>query len=188
MCGAGKSEVARYMMEKRQFGYFRFGQITLDKIIEIGEKPTEALEKKFREEFRKEYGMAAFVILNKPKINKLMNEGDVIGDNLISWEEYIELKKEYSDNLIIICVWAPPKVRYARLEGRAENHGEDKNLRYRSFTKVEAASRDVSEIENLHKAGPIAMADFIVINVTDVNEIEKQVDVILESIYAKNMV
>ena len=34
----------------------------------------------------------------------------------------------------------------------------------RPLTEEEARSRDISEIENLHKGGPIAMADFLVVN------------------------
>lgn len=188
MCGAGKSEVARYLMEKRKYGFFRFGQITLDKVKEMGQKPSEALERQIREGLRKEYGMAAFAILNQPKIDGLLNEGDVIGDGLYSWEEYVILKDKYPENFITIGVYAPPKVRYERLKDRAERHGEDKDLRFRNFTKEEAVARDKAEIENLHKAGPIAMAEYTVMNVCDIKEIEKQVDVILESIYTRTMV
>ena len=50
MCGAGKSEVADYLQSKRKFGFVRFGQLTLDIVKEMGEKPNEALEKKIRED------------------------------------------------------------------------------------------------------------------------------------------
>ena len=183
MCGAGKSEVAKCLMEKKEYGFFRFGQITLDKIKEMGKDPNEALERKIREQFRSEHGMAAFAILNGPKIERLLAEGDVIGDGLYSWEEYLVLKEKYPDNFITIAVYAPPAERYARLEGRAERHGEDKDLRFRSFTKEEAASRDKAEIENLHKAGPIAMADYTVMNASSLDELRRQVDGIYTKIY-----
>lgn len=184
MCGAGKSEVAKDMMEKRQYGFFRFGQITLDKVKEMGEKPSEALERQIREGMRREHGMAAFAILNEPKIDALLKDGDVIGDGLYSWEEYIELKAKYPESLVVVAVYAPPKMRYERLESRAARHGEDKNLRFRSFTKEEAAARDKAEIENLHKAGPISMADYTIINIQDLNHLKTQVDEILSDIYS----
>ncbi|MCX6810531.1 MAG: AAA family ATPase [Candidatus Berkelbacteria bacterium] len=183
MCGAGKSEVADYLQSKRDFGFVRFGQLTLDVIKEMGEKPNEALEKKIREDLRKKHGMAAFAILNIPKFDKLLKKSDVIGDGLYSWEEYLVLKEKYGDQLVIIATFAPPLVRYARLENRATKHGADKNLRYRSFTASEAASRDKAEIENIHKAGPIAMADFTLINTGKLPELHKQINNILKEIY-----
>lgn len=183
MCGSGKSEVADYMKSKRHFGFLRFGQITLDKVKEMGVEPREALEKEIREKFREEHGMAAFAVLNIPKFDDLLSTGDVIGDGLYSWEEYEVLKEKYKGNLYIIAVFAPPKLRYERVSGRAEKHGKDDNLRFRNFTKEEAASRDKSEIENLHKAGPIAMADYTIINTGTIKSLHGQIDKILEELY-----
>jgi len=185
MCGAGKSEVANYLMSKRKFGFVRFGQITLDKVKELGKNPTEKLEKKIREDLRKKYGMAAFAILNIPKFDELLQKGDVIGDGLYSWEEYLVLKEKYGNNLVVIATYAPPVIRYQRLENRAKKHGTDKNLRFRSFTKDEAANRDKAEIENLHKAGPIAMADHTLINNKKITGLHKQIDQIFKEIYGK---
>ena len=183
MGGAGKSQVAEYMMKKRKFGYVRFGQIALDQVRAMGKKPTEALERKIREADRKKYGMAAYAILNEPKISKLLEKGDVIGDSLYSWEEYLEFKKRYGDNLIVVGVFASPEIRYARLEGRAQRHGKDDKLRFRSFTRKESVARDHAEIEKLHKAGPIAMAQFMIINEGTTKELNSKVDEVLEKIY-----
>lgn len=184
MCGSGKSETAEYLKEKRDFGYVRFGQIALDKVKELGEKPTEALERKIREDLRKEHGMAAFAILNIPKFDALLEQKDVIGDGLYSWEEYLVLKEKYGENLIVIAAYASPETRYGRLDGRGDKHGEDKDLRFRSFTREEAQSRDKSEIENLHKAGPIAMADYTLVNEGSKEDLQNQIDLILEKIFS----
>ena len=183
MCGSGKSEVAEYLKTKREFGYVRFGQITLDKVKEMGVPPTEALEKEIREGFRKKHGMAAFAILNIPKIDELLKKGDVIGDGLYSWEEYLVLKEKYGERLVVIASYASPETRYARLDNRAGKHGEDKNLRYRSFTPTEAASRDRAEIENINKAGPIAMADYTLVNESTIENLHSQIDSVLEKIF-----
>jgi len=183
MCGAGKSEVAEYLKTKKEFGYVRFGQITLDKVKEMGVPPTEALEKEIREGFRKKHGMAAFAILNIPKFDELLKESDVIGDGLYSWEEYLVLREKYGDRLVVIAAYASPQTRYMRLDNRAAKHGEDKNLRYRSFTPEEAASRDRAEIENINKAGPIAMADFTLVNESSVEDLRGQIDEVLERIF-----
>ena len=185
MCGAGKSEVADYLMSKRKYGFVRFGQITLDKVKELGKKPSEELERKIREDLRDKYGMAAFAILNIPKFDELLEEGDVIGDGLYSWEEYLVLKEKYGESLIVIATYAPPEMRYKRLENRAKKHGEDNNLRFRSFNQSEAAARDKAEIENLHKAGPIAMADYTILNTKKIIDLQKQINEIFTDIYGQ---
>ncbi len=179
MPGAGKSEVADHMMAKHQFGYFRFGQIVLDKVKETGQAPTEKLEREIREKIRAEHGMAAMAILNLPKIEKLLAGGNVLGDGLYSWEEYLFLKDKFGDQLKIVAIYAPPSVRYERLEGRGDRHGQDESLRFRSFQMGESWERDKAEIENLHKAGPIAMADYTVINNCPIELLYQQINELL---------
>ena len=160
MCGAGKSEVADFLIQKG-FEYVRLGQITLDEVKRRKLEPNEKNERPIREDFRKKHGMAAFAVLNMPKINKA--KGDLIIDGLYSWEEYLYFKEKLP-GIIVLAVYASPKTRYGRLENRAEKHGVDKAMKYRSFSKIEAAARDKAELENLHKGGPIAMADYTIIN------------------------
>ena len=83
MCGAGKSVVSDFFV-KNGFQFFRFGQITLDEVKKRGLEPNEANERPIREEFREKYGMAAFAILNLPKFDELMKNGNVIADGLYS--------------------------------------------------------------------------------------------------------
>lgn len=160
MPGAGKSEIADFFI-KKGFSYIRLGQITLDEIKRRGLKPTEQNERPIRENFRKKYGMAAFAILNFPKIDSLA--GDIVIDGLYSWEEYLAFKKKYPD-IIVLAIYASPRTRYQRLTRRAKRHGSDPDLKYRSFSIEEAESRDVAEIEKLNKGGPIAMADYTIVN------------------------
>jgi len=182
MGGAGKSQVAELIMEKKNYAFIRFGQAVLDEVIKSGQKPSEALERKIREELRAKHGMAVIAKLNIPKIDKLLKKGNVVADGLYSWEEYLELKNRYGEKLIVIAVYAPPKVRYGRLEGRAKKHGKDENLRFRSFTRKESEARDYAEIENLHSAGPIAMADYTIINDGYIGDLREKVDEVLEKI------
>ena len=184
--GAGKTEVADYLMKKRDFGFVRFGQITLDWFIKKGIRPTEKKERKFREDIRRRHGMAAYAKLNVSKFDALLKKEDVIGDGLYSWEEYLYLKNRYKDKLIIVAVYAPPSQRYARLIGRGKKHSKDAKLQFRSFTLREAKARDKAQIENLHQAGPIAMADYTLLNVCTIGVLRKQIDIIVKKIYGKN--
>jgi len=182
LCGSGKSEVANFFIEK-DYAYVRFGQITLDEVKKKGLEPTEANERPIRENFRKKYGMAAFAILNIPKIDAfLANSKNVLVDGLYSWSEYKELKNKYDNNLNVLAVYASPQTRYVRLEDRRNRYQDDPNLKYRSFSKEEAKARDYAEIENIEKAGPIAMADFTIINEGTLEELHAQIEKILEKI------
>ncbi|HOX40596.1 MAG TPA: AAA family ATPase [bacterium] len=183
MCGSGKSEVSQYLLKQHKFGYVRIGQAVMDEIIRRGEKPSEALEKEVREQLRKEHGMAVMAKLNLPKFKSLLQEKDVIGDGLYSWEEYKLLKDEFGENMVVIAVYAPPCVRYGRLQHRSDQHPDDEKLLYRNFTKEEALKRDYAEIENLNKGGPIAMADYTVQNLGNREELFAQLNQILTKIF-----
>jgi len=175
MPGAGKTEVARFLIN-RNFKFIRLGQLTLDEVKRRGLEPGEASEKPIREELRRKHGMAAFAILNFPKIDERLKKGNGVVDGLYSWEEYLAFKKKYGEQVIIIAVYASPKTRYARLEAQQYDKAKDINITRRHYHKEEAQSRDRSQLENIHTGGPIAMADYIVVNEDGIKELIKQVE------------
>lgn len=179
MCGAGKSVVADEFV-KAGYEYVRFGQPILDEVKRRGVfENTEPVEREVRIELRKQYGMAAMATLNIPRFDELLEKGNVIADGLYSWSEYKVLKERYSDRLVVVGLYAPPAIRYARLSGRANDVEEDPTLRYRSFTEEEAKTRDYAEIENIEKGGPIAMADFMIKNDSTVEVLHAQIQDVL---------
>jgi dephospho-CoA kinase len=153
MTGSGKSEVAAEF-ERNGFTRIRFGDITDEEVGKRGLPLNEENERAVRESLRREHGMAAYAVLNKPKIDTALKTSDVVIDGLYSWEEYLYLKETYGKAFLVIAVWASPEVRYSRLAGREK----------RGLTREEAASRDKAEIENVNKGGPIAMADITILN------------------------
>ena len=153
MAGAGKTEVAKFFVEAG-FTRIRFGQITDDEIARRGLQLNEANERHIRELLRQEHGMAAYAKLNLPRIDTALKTSPVVADGLYSWEEYLVLKERYEMEFSVVAVWASPATRYARLSRRA----------IRPLTVEEAQARDKTEIENVNKGGPIAMADFTIIN------------------------
>ncbi|MBI2850971.1 MAG: AAA family ATPase [Chloroflexi bacterium] len=169
MTGAGKSEAAR-LFAANGFTRIRFGDVTDQEIKKRGLKLNEENERRIRELLRKEQGMAAYAKLNLPVIDSaLQQKTDVVIDGLYSWEEYIFLKAHYGENFAVVAVWASPKTRYTRLTSRQE----------RGLTREEAASRDKAEIENINKGGPIAMADFTILNESFLDDLEKEVTKII---------
>jgi dephospho-CoA kinase len=171
MCGSGKSTVSD-MLVKKGYQYIRLGQITLDKVKEQGLSPTEENERPIRQNLRDKYGMAAYAILNFSKIDDLLKKGNVVADDLYSWEELSEFKKRYGKNFSTLCMMASPNIRYERLTGRELDEKKDVDIKFRPMTKEEAMSRDNFDIENLNKAGPIAMADYTILNEGTIEDLE----------------
>ncbi|MBU1975609.1 MAG: AAA family ATPase [Nanoarchaeota archaeon] len=181
MTGSGKSVVADFLVHKG-FQFLRMGQICLDIVKERGLEPIEENERPIRENLRKEHGMGAFAKLNIPKINKLLEKGNVVTDNLMSWAEYNEFEEKYKDNFICIAVYASPKTRYARLAGRKYDPDKDPEMRHRPASADQARIRDFKEIENIEKGGPIAMAHYTLINEGTKEDILKQCDELFQKI------
>lgn len=180
MTGSGKSFVSDELI-KKGYRYIRFGQLTMDIIKEKNYPVNEETERKIREGLRKEYGMGAYATLNIPKIDKLLLEGSVIADGLYSWTEYKILKEKYKERIVIIAVHAPPSLRYNRLENR-KMHKNDNEMKSRPLNFQQSKSRDYSEIENIEKGGPIAMADYVIKNTEDFEYTKRQLEEILRKI------
>ena len=153
MTGAGKSEVSR-VFEENGFIRIRFGDLTDEGMKKRSLELSEENERLVRELLRREHGMAAYAKLNLPRIEQALKSSDVVIDGLYSWEEYTYLKGRYGEDLYLVAVWSSPKTRYARLSSRSS----------RRLTLEEAISRDRAELGNINKGGPIAMADFTIIN------------------------
>jgi dephospho-CoA kinase len=181
LCGSGKSVVSDFLVNEKKFQFLRFGQITLDEVKRRGVEPNEALEKEIREGFRKQYGMAAYAILNLPKFDELIKIGNVVGDGLYSFEEYKVLKEHFADNMSVIAVYSSPSMRYKRVAER-QLLVEDKDMRHRPLTVEQTKSRDIAELENLNKGATIAMADYTIVNTKDKDYILKQLDEIIKEI------
>lgn len=163
MAGSGKSVVAK-IFENNGFVKVRFGDITDTEIRKRGLELNEKNERYVRQQLRKEYGMSAYAKLSLSKIDYLLKSSDVVVDGLYSWEEYTLLKSSYGDHFIVVAVWASPETRYRRLTKRP----------VRPLTAEEAVSRDVAEIEDTNKGGPIAMADFTIINESSLEALERE--------------
>ncbi len=164
MAGAGKSEVAR-LFEENGFIRIRFGDVTDEEVRKRGLELNEENERFIREHLRKEYGMAAYARMNLARIDLARKQSAVVIDGLYSWEEYTFLKIHYGEDFYVVAVWASPKTRYARLTDRSN----------RRLTLEEATNRDRAEVENINKGGPIAMADFTIINESSLKELKKEV-------------
>jgi len=157
------------IFEGNGFKKVRFGDITDDEIRKRGLEMNEENERYVRQQLREEHGMSAYAKLNLPGIDALLKSSDVVVDGLYSWEEYTLLKSRYGDDFYVVAVWASPEMRYNRLAKR----------QIRPLTVEEAASRDVAELENSNKGGPIAMADFTIINQSSLKDLGRETKKVL---------
>lgn len=165
--GAGKSTAVDYFTEK---GYPKvyFGGVVFEAMKEEGIEITPESEKAFRTRFREEHGKDVVVNRIVDQIKHLADAGQhrIIADGLYTWTEYKVLKKAFPGELLLAAVVAPRHLRYHRLENRP----------VRPFTASESYDRDMHEIENLEKGGPIAIADHYLINDASVEAFDARLD------------
>lgn len=173
LAGSGKSTAVEHFTEKG-FPKVYFGGVILDAMKEAGIERTADSERTFREAFRVEHGKDAVVNRIIEQINNLADAGQrtVIADGLYTWTEYKALKRAFPGELTVVAIVAPRHVRYHRLSQRPE----------RPFTSTEAYERDTSEIENLEKGGPIAIADHYVINDGSIEELDRKLKQLVEEL------
>lgn len=153
MPGAGKSVAAEFFKSKG-WPVLRFGDQVDIGLQEHGLERNEKNERWYREKLRSELGMVAMAIKIEPRIIEAQKTNNIVVlDGLYSWEEYIYLRNKFS-YIKLLCIYAPPEVRYERLSCRT----------VRPLTRDEAMGRDIAELENLNKGGPIAVADNLIKN------------------------
>lgn len=173
LAGSGKSTAVEHLTES---GYPKvyFGGIVLDEITARGLERNPENEKTVREALRAEHGPDVLAHKIIEQIEHLHSAGQrrVVIDGLYSWSEYKALKHAFPGELIVIAVTAPRHLRYHRLSMRP----------VRPFTEQEAAQRDWDEIEHLEKGGPIAIADFTLINTERPEDLFGSLDTILQSL------
>ncbi len=169
MPGAGKSLCAAHMSASGYF-QFRFGGIVVDEVLRRGLPLTPENERMIREEFRANEGMDAIARRALPILQAgLAEHNTLVIDGLYSFSEYKTLKRDLSDDLTVIAIVCARATRYARLAARPE----------RPLTRAEAEQRDISEIENIEKGGPIAIADFTLLNDESPDELIASLDAVL---------
>ena len=173
MSGSGKSVAVDYLTEK---GYPKvyFGGMILKEMEKRGIEITAENEKNFREMIREAEGKDWVVRQVITEVKDLVSAGQkrIILDGVYSWTEYKILKKEFPKTLTFIAIITDRQLRYDRVAKRP----------IRAFNATEIRERDRSEIENLEKGGPIAAADYYILNNGTIEDMTNGIDKILKEI------
>jgi dephospho-CoA kinase len=173
MPGAGKSVCVDHLTEKGYPSVY-FGGITIDEVKNRGLEVNEINEKTVREELRATEGNGVMAKRMIAKIEQLASEGHpkIVADGLYSWTEYKIFKDRFGNNATIIAIAAPRKLRHLRLANRP----------IRPFTDDQVTSREYAEIENIEKGGPIANADFTIVNDGSATDMTNKLEQILKEV------
>ena len=169
LAGSGKSSAVEYLTEKG-FPKIYFGGVIYKAMDEAGIEKTWDNQQQFREEIRRREGKD-FVIKRVIKnIHDLINAGQnkIVLDGLYTWSEYKFLKHEFPGQVVVIAIVTPKYLRYQRMAKRIE----------RPMQPHEVDQRDWSEIENLEKGGPIAIADYFIINDGSLEQLRQKIDAV----------
>lgn len=173
MSGSGKSVAVNYLTDK---GYPKiyFGGMIYKEMEKRGieRTPDGESEKRFREEIRATEGKDWVVRQVIAEAKDLIAAGQkrIILDGVYSWTEYCTLKHEFPTCLTFIAVVVDKKLRYDRVAKRPD----------RPFDITAIRERDRSEIENLEKGGPIAAADYYILNNGSVEDMTTRLAEILK--------
>jgi len=173
LSGSGKSSAVDYLTAKN-FPKVYLGGIIYQAMNEAGIEITPESQQTFREEIRAKEGKDFVVKRAIQQAHDLIDAGQhrVVLDGLYTWTEYKILKHEFPGELHVVAIVAPKPLRHRRLSHRPE----------RPFTEAEANQRDWSEIENLEKGGPIAIADHYIVNDSNLDTLHERIDAVVRDI------
>ena len=171
MCGAGKSVAANYIRDTFDFKPIYFGGYVLEEVKKRNLEINSSNEKIVREDLRNQHGPAVMAKLAQDTINSYLTSGsNVIIDGLYSFSEYLYLKEKFGRQLYMIAVHTAKHIRYQRLGTRE----------VRPLTPQQVDQRDFNEIKNIEKAGPIAIADYHIVNDRELRDLYAQINGIFE--------
>ena len=175
MSGSGKSVAVDYLTEK---GYPKvyFGGMIYKEMEKRGIERSEdgETEKQFREEIRRVEGNDWVVRQVIAEAKDLIAAGQkrIILDGVYSWTEYRTLQHEFPGRMTFVAIVVDKNLRYKRVAARPG----------RAFDENAIRERDRSEIENLEKGGPIAAADYYILNNGSIEDLQNNLKKVLQEI------
>lgn len=175
MPGSGKGTTVSHLEKTYRLPNVYFGGMVYDEIRKRG-LDIVLDERAVREDMRTQEGPAVLAKRAATKARELIAQGApaVILDGLYSWTEDRYLRQTFGDEIITVAIVNPKHVRYERVVARKDAH--------RPYTLEQIKLRDIEEIENIEKGGPIAFADYYLANAKNMDELIAQIDSLMDEL------
>ncbi|MCF2137262.1 MAG: AAA family ATPase [Candidatus Thorarchaeota archaeon] len=164
MPGAGKSEVARILHEEFKIPLIVMGDVIRSEVRSRGLEPTPLNTRKIMLELREMDGLGAVAKRCIPHINTL-DAAEVVIEGCRSLAE-VDVFKEFSDTVTIVCVHSAPMTRFTRLQSRGR---KDSPPDFETFRE-----RDMREI-SVGLGGVIALADIMIVNEGSLDSLQENI-------------
>ncbi len=175
MPGSGKGTCTDYLHGAHKWPLLHFGTMVYEEVQRRGLHNVND-EVFVRLDMRQKEGPAVLAKHIAAKTKSYLEKGSsiIVLDGLYSWTEYKYLKEQFGEDLVVIALAAPLKLRHERVLARKDSH--------RTYTLKELIARETDEIENLEKGGPIAIADYTIVNDSEPYELINQLDSLLHQL------
>lgn len=175
MSGSGKSILVNYLTE-RGIPKVHLGNMIYKEMEKRGieRTPDGKNEREFREMIRRTEGQDWVARQAIAETKDLIAAGQkrIVLDGVYSWTEYKAFKHAFPGDLTFVALVIPKALRYERVAKRPD----------RPFDAQAIRERDIAEIENLEKGGPIAAADYYILNDSSVEDAQAHLKKILSEI------
>jgi len=174
MPGSGKSRVVR-AFTRRGFPSVSLGDIVREETVKRGLELTKENVAKVSIRLRQELGQNAVAKLAVEKVRALLEKSPlVVIDGVRSLDEVGTFRSAFpKEEIVIIAVHAPPRLRFERLKARGRH---DDPLTWEEFEE-----RDWKELK-FGIGNVIAMADYMLTNDCPKEEYEKRVEALVDEI------
>lgn len=175
MTGSGKGTLVDYLTETLEAPKVYFGGMVYEEVEKRGLDIVKD-ERMVREDMRAQEGPAVLAKRAATKARELLASGNgvIILDGVYSWSEDKYLRGAFGNDYISIAVVGSKNLRYERVVNRKDSH--------RQYTLEQASERDVQEIEGIEKGGPIAYADYFILNDSSLDDFKQTADIICKQL------
>ncbi len=172
MTGSGKGTLVDYLTKTLGAQKIYFGGMVYEEVERRGLDIVKD-ERAVREDMRAKEGPAVLAKRASARAKELLAAGEdlVILDGVYSWSEDTYLRELFGEAYVSVAVVGAKPLRYRRVTARKDAH--------RHYTLKTARERDIQEIEGLEKGGPIAYADYFILNDTSLEDFKTSADGIL---------
>lgn len=175
MTGSGKGTLVDYLTEALHAPKVYFGGMVYEEVEKRGLDIVND-ERMVREDMRRQEGPAVLAKRAAIRAKELLANGKriVILDGVYSWSEDKYLRGIFGAEYISIAVVGSKALRYQRVVERKDSH--------RQYTLEQASERDIQEIEGIEKGGPIAYADYFILNDASFEDFQQSADILCKQL------